>query len=575
MRPSFALAFALLLAACNGDNGMTPSPDAFVPDDGPGVPIAAGYRAVHYDFSMSLATRVARSLVTVEITAPGNCLTIGFKPAAATDVTLDGQMPDSAAVMDGKLAVCRAGLRLWNKGDKVVLGATGEVPQTTLKSSQVGYSVRRDLAGKSFAYLVSWVNGCDHHGACDAAPDRFATYRFTVDHDAGVGVLCPGTVKNESDTRTVCDFNYEGGPTYSGFGFAAGASWKASSLGDWGGVKVDLYDYAQTGIAAAFDKAAGQGHFAWMQSLFGAYPYGKELRFVVGPTYWAGFEHPGNIVLSEQLARGQSAYSDGLRHVEMHEVVHQWAGDHATLASTYDFVWKEAMAEYLTFVYEDEKIAAGDAQTTAAYWKGLAQGARYYPVPLEKPMLFDYYGDAYGPGPMALFRQLEAMYSRKAVLDGLKSLLGGAAPRALSIDDVRMALEQATGAKLDKYFNAWVRGTGTPAWPEAAVTVTDAGGGMSKVSVTVKTQDNVPRGCAFKVRLLGDPNKNEHFDVPVNLGPDGGPFAPVMVKPGFTVTGNELDPLNECMIFPSGTPGPVPPSPGKPRVAQEPWRILP
>lgn len=574
-KPASSLLFLALLAGCNGDNMMTADAGA---DDGPGVPVAATYRATHYDFTMDLATRVARSQVTAEIVAPGNCLTIGFEPAAATDVTLDGQVPDSVAVQNATLAACRAGLRLWNKGDRVILAATAEVPQTTIKSSQVGYSVRKDMTGQPFTYLVSWVNGCDHHGACDAAPDRFATYRFTVDHPAGTGVLCPGTIKEESATRTVCDFNYDGGPTYSGFGFAASPSWKTTALGDWGGVKVDLYDYAPTGIAAALDRAAAQAHFVWMQSLFGAYPYGKELRFVVGPTYWSGFEHPGNIVLAETLARGQSSYSDGLRHVQMHEVVHQWAGDRTTLAGTYDFVWKEAMAEYLTFIYEDEKIAPDDGQTTAAAWKEWSRVATYYPVPGEKPELFNYYGDAYGPGPMVLFRQLESMYSRKAVQGALKSLIGGPAPRALSIDDVRMALEQATGAKLDNYFNAWVRGMGRPAWPRATVKVTDVGGGTSKVELTVTTKDNVPRGCAFKIRLLGDVNKGEHYDVPVNLGPDGGPFAPAMVKPGFAVTGSEVDPLNECLIWPAGTPPLVKPDPSAIErtepMAIEPWRAV-
>ena len=77
----------------------------------------------------------------------------------------------------------------------------------------------------------------------------------------------------------------------------------------------------------------------WLQALLGPYPYGKALRLVIGPTYWLGFEHPGNIVLAQNLVTQRAqidAYSDPLRHVLMHEITHQWAGDHATLADTYE-----------------------------------------------------------------------------------------------------------------------------------------------------------------------------------------------------------------------------------------------
>src|SRR5690606_8409070 len=145
------------------------------------------------------------------------------------------------------------------------------------------------------------------------------------------------------------------------------------------------------------------------------YPYGDELRVVTGPTYWSGFEHPGNIVLDDGLDRPMSSrYSRPVAHVLNHEIAHQWAGDQTTLADTYDFVWKEAMAEYLSYVYEDEAGIPNEALVTARAWKAFANGAAYYPVPEDatRPTLLQYYGEVYGPGPMILFRQLESLASR-------------------------------------------------------------------------------------------------------------------------------------------------------------------
>ena len=36
-----------------------------------------------------------------------------------------------------------------------------------------------------------------------------------------------------------------------------------------------------------------------MADHFGPYAYGQEIRFATAPTYWAGFEHPGNIALGD------------------------------------------------------------------------------------------------------------------------------------------------------------------------------------------------------------------------------------------------------------------------------------
>ena len=185
----------------------------------------------------------------------------------------------------------------------------------------------------------------------------------------------------------------------------------------------------------------------------------------VGPTYWAGFEHPGNIMLADTLTGG------GLNHTVLHELAHQWAGDKVTLASERDFVWKEAMAEYLSMVYEDmhdSEVAAG----TVARWKTLAKDSLVYPVPDESRSLLEYYGSAYGPGPMILFRQLEGWFGREAVLTALRELLDGG-PKAISLDDVRAALESATGVDLEDYFAGWLHGAGEPAWPRATVVVTD------------------------------------------------------------------------------------------------------
>ncbi len=546
------LGVVLLCPSCGGDDGAAGDPDAGNPP--PGYSGDIQYSATHYDVALDLSTRKTKVDVTLHTVSDGDCVSIGMRTSGADAVSLGGTPAAHLALADGKLTACDGAGHGFASGSDVVLSVATEVPATTLGMMDVGFSTQTDAAGGLFTYLVSWLNGCDRHGPCDARPDAFATYRFVVTHDATTQVLCPGVLV-ETPTQTTCSFDYAGGPTYSTYGLMARSpAWTKLPLGDWNGVTATLYDRPGSMIATKLDSAQIGGQFTWLADKFGGYPYGHELRFAVAPTYWAGFEHPGNVALGDFLGTSPSSYSDGLQHTVMHELVHMWAGDQATLAGTYDFVWKEAMAEYLTFVYEDTHLAPGVGQATATYWKGIAPRSKHFPVPEDQPRpeLAAYYGDAYGPGPMILFRQLEAMYGRDKVLDALVALIGTGHARVLSVADVQTALEVATGHDLEKYFQAWMYGSGIPTYPVATASFEEATPGAWRVRGATTSADGVERGCAFHVRLLGAGGvaAGESVDVPFSNGPDGGEYpTPDPVTLSWVPVSLVVDPLHECLVY--------------------------
>jgi len=524
----------VLLAACGG---------------GPEGPISA--RVTNYDYKFDIDSRVAHTAITFVAEMGGNCITLpvrGATAASLTNVTLDGE-DATGAVMGDALEACGGSV---DTGDSATLEADLVIPLATLEDSQVGYSIKPDRQGNPFYYLVSWVGGCDQFSPCDNRADQFATYHFTVSHPANFMVRCPGTIA-EHGTSTECTFDMPGGPTYSTFGVAAYPAWTTMDKGSWGGVNVTLYDRAATNIAGAIDSAYHAGFIEWMQSQFGPYPYGSDLRILTAPTYWNGFEHPGNIVLADTLATStNSVYANATAHTLDHEITHMWAGDQTTLANTYDFVWKEAMAEYLSFVYEDEHAATGVGLRTAAAWKLFAapsNPSQYYPVPLDspRPALFDFYGDAYGPGPMVLFRQLEVLTSREKVIGAIKSLLGQ--PHAVSVDDVLAALAQSTGLDLGGYANAWVRGSGAPDWPKYTVSYTNA---TNTLVLTMTNAKSTPRGCRFHVALQNSAMDQMQL-VEVNTFTGGENQTITVPTPAFTVAKVVLDPLSECLVYSATT----------------------
>lgn len=515
------------------------------------------YVARHYDFTLDLATRAATAVVRFEVQSPGDCVRIGFRPPVADNVLLDGTAALDVNVVQDRLEACDGTGVGWDASDLVELSVDCTVPEETWDFSQVGFSIRLDDLWNPFTYLLSWVGGCDRHGPCDARAGTFATYTFRVTHEQGTQVLCPGEV-TAGTTQTTCSFTWAGGPTYSTFALMASPSWQTADLGSFSGVAATLYDIPGSAVGQAFPTQAASGFVAWMISTFGSWPYGNKLRFVIAPTYWSGFEHPGNIVLNEELS------ASGAVHVVIHELAHMWAGNLTTLADTYDFVWKEAMCEYLSFVYEDEQIDPAEAADTAYSWKVWSQGAGYFPVPDERPPLLDYYGEVYGPGPMIFFRQLEVMYGRPAMIAALQSVLG--VERTLSVEQLRDALQTATGVSLTTYFDGWVFGTNSPAWPRADVSVTDVGGGNVQVGVTLSTADSVPRGCRFNVQLAG--GAGQSYDVDFDFGVNMTPVSPQTVNPGFAVTGYVLDPYHECLVYDANrSPRAYLPRP------LEPWRV--
>jgi aminopeptidase N len=512
----------LLIAGCGGDDGV----------ELPTGPMTV--EAVRYDYAIDLDTRRATSQVTLDVIEPGDCATLAFRATGLENVAFDGEPIDDGGLDAAKLTACGPG---WDAGAQIVLSAELTVPEQTWGDSQVGFSTGDDIDDNPFTYMVSWVGGCDQFGPCDPSPGAFARYSFEVTHAPGAQLLCSGAL-TPGDTTSRCDFDLDGGPTYSAFGFAVNESWVATDLGDWGGVRATLYDAESTGVATRFGTDAPRAFLAWMADHFGPYPYGDELRFFTGPTYWSGFEHPGNISLNDRLGMFPSSYTRPLEHTTLHEIAHQWAGDQTTLADTYSFVWKEAMAEYLSFVFEEEDdFATGRA--TARAWRAFSRSSEYWPVPGEQPPLLDYYGDVYGPGPMILFRQIEARYDRATVFEALGSLLGQ--QRAIAIEDVQAALEAATGDDLAAYFDAWVYGDGDPTWPSVDVAVTDNGDGTVTVTADQVVAGDSYFGVTFPIRLTGDA-KGDELDVWLDFGLAGAPTATAGATPGFAVTGWTVDP---------------------------------
>jgi aminopeptidase N len=504
-----------------------------------------------YEYAFDLETGVGRSRLSIDAAhAGGDCFAVSCALAELANATFAGEPATSSQIDAGEVHLCGAAVA---PGTGFEITSEATVPEKTFIGLDVGFSRTVDLAGGTFTYLMSWVGGCDHFGPCDDDPSKLAEFRFDVTHPAGTTVLCPGAL-TAGDTLTSCEIAGTLAPTYSAFAVAADPLWVKAPFLTTGGVDLVFYEVPGGTLAANLEKPSVTAFFEWLTGVVGAYPYGSELRFAGGPTEWLGFEHPGNVILQEELPSVAGAYLNPTMHVFMHEVVHQWAGDKVTLASTLDFVWKEATAEYLSYVFEDEQRPVGEAASTLAYWDDVSLFSEHYPRPMDEPApsVQSFYGDVYGPGPMVLYVQLESIFGRAVVLEAIGAFL--ALPGARSVADLRDALEQASGEDLDAYFDAWVFGTGEPEWPTMTIGTSQVGDQVT-VTVTQANPSGKLYGCAIDVLVEGA-TQSVTARVDFGLAPSSA-VATATVNLGEPVVGTVLDPDHRVI---AREPGAAPPA---------------
>lgn len=451
-----------------------------------------------YNYTFDIATGHATAELDIDVSSGGNCFSTGFELGSASAAIWNGASARSATVANSTITICGSTV---NSGASLAISVGVVVPRQTFFGVDVGFSTKKDRQGGNFTYLLSWIGGCDRFGPCDGTPNKLASYNFTVQHAPTDVVLCPGTLTTGS-SATQCSLT--GGtlaPTYSAFAIASDPLWQANHFVSAAGVDVVLYDIPGGMLAPDLNPTSVAAFFNWITGLLGPYPYGTQIRYAVGPTAWLGFEHPANIVLSNLLPFGGPYWDSGM-HVLMHETIHQWAGDRTTITSAMDFAWKEALAEYLAYVFENEQRPTAEAATSLNYWSSISLGAQHFTRPTDNPApaLTDFYTDTYGEGTMTLFVQLESLLGRPTMLNAIKAFL--AQPGARSIDDLRNALETASGVSLLPYFNAWVLGSGAPEWPTFAISTSQVGNNVT-VTVTQQNASHKLYGCKLEVLVNG------------------------------------------------------------------------
>ena len=226
-----------------------------------------------------------------------------------------------------------------------------------------------------------------------------------------------------------------------------------------------------------------------------------------------------------------------------------WAGDQTTLADTYDFVWKESMAEYLAFVWEDMNdptVVGGDV----GVWKADARGREVLA------------GAARSAGAVRLLQRRLRPRADGAVPPARGDVVARAGARR---DQERARLAaRAVGRRCSSRrcrarpasispttSTRWIKGMGAPNWPLRQDHVhrrRDARRRWLARGHDHEPDRRAPRGCQFHVALGdGGANSVEGRGRYVHNGPTQTLMVPT---PAFTVSTIELDPASRVPRVP-------------------------
>jgi len=157
---------------------------------------------------------------------------------------------------------------------------------------------------------------------------------------------------------------------------------------------------------------------------------------------------------------------------------------------------------------------------------------------------------------MTLYVQLEPLIGRPAILAGLQAFF--AEPGTRSVEDLRVALESASGKNLKPYFDAWVFGTGAPEWPSFEIETTQVGDEVT-VKVTQVNASAKVYPCAVEIDVAGA-TQTVGATVDFGLAP-ASPVATAKVTLAEPVLTHALDPRHrlvarEKTITPIAKPAP-------------------
>jgi aminopeptidase N len=301
-----------------------------------------------------------------------------------------------------------------------------------------------------------WIPSIDH-------PSDKATFDLTVTAEERFEVVAPGRLVS---TRSLHDGRREtrwsAGVPIPTYGMVIGlAEFQVTHMGAADGVPISAWVYPEDAAAAARKLARSALVLERFSDLVAPYPYEK-LAHVQSSTAFGATEYPSAVFYAERQFDGGSE-SDG---IVAHELAHQWWGNSVTPAD-WDDVWlSEGFATYFHGLFlEGLGGAAALREHMARAAEKVREASAQAPRAVVEPEVDDpaarLSAFTYDKGAWVL-HMLRRVLGDEAFFTGLRRYYSAHAGGNATTDDLRFALEAASGRDLGAFFRQWLFRPGLP-----------------------------------------------------------------------------------------------------------------
>ncbi len=208
-----------------------------------------------------------------------------------------------------------------------------------------------------------------------------------------------------------------------------------------------------------------------------SYPYPLYRQVLVTRFLYSGMENTTSTILGDHLLVAPGERARWPAQVGAHELAHQWFGDWLTCYGWRELWLNEGFAKYWEHRWREHRWGAADYAATKRAYRGYAMGAD------KRPMAARSWSKAGGDNVSvytrgsAVLRMLEVHLGRELFDRAIRRYVANNRGRLVESDDLRRALEDASGQHLGWLFDQYVHGTGFPSaktgwsWADGVLTI--------------------------------------------------------------------------------------------------------
>ncbi len=431
------------------------------------------WRPVHYDITLRLDDRLT------ELASARAALDVAVLKGPLAVIDLDfGELTVDSVTVNGGSARFEQGAGRLNVllPQPAATGARLTIVVAYRGRPKDGLILKADKAGKPSATGDNWPDRVHHWIPTLDHPSAKATVNFTVTAPARDLVVANGqfvsTRDNADATRT---WAFKESRPISPYCMII-------AVGEY----AEFQSPVKTSVPLAYyvpqtDREPAPRGFGsvpqtleFFNELIAPFPYEK-LALVVGATRFGGMENASAIVLTGGLfstAVDASPLSPhfkirrGLIELMAHEIAHQWFGDSVAVKTWADLWLSEGFADYFEAVfverYDGPEAFRENMRRAAETYFNYAQKRRAPIYDTETEDLFKLLNaNNYQKGKWVL-HMLRGLMGDDAFFKGIRAYYRAHEHGTASTEDLRAALEQASGQNLKEFFLRWVYAAGHP-----------------------------------------------------------------------------------------------------------------